>query len=240
MIGITGNDLYILSTRDYSVIFSDTVKCKSGEFSYDCTHFYCSFGASTTTSGETYIVDLSDTLHPVTSRLPAAAGSVLQTVPTHDNSRLLRYAVIQKPLCSFDVYDVQSDSVFFTDYLEPGYGEIALSADGRKAFYTNCGNTSSDYPPAPGTFTVFDIETNTIQDTISGYDYPPVLQSGCSSPPGIMAVTPDGRWLVFLGGGQIGFCSLYLFDLKEHTFVDYVDFSSQNVILKSVTTQLIP
>lgn len=236
MIGIAGEGLYILSTSDYHVVYSDTVQCENGVFSYDCSRFYCAVGWGTGGAGDTYIVDFSDTLNPVTNRIEPPAGGVLWTVPTHDNKKLLRYSVIQKPLCSFDVYDTESDSVLFTDYLVPGYGEIALSVDGKYAFYTNCGVTGSDYPPPPGTFTIFDLEANSIQDTISKYDYaPPVC-----GPPGRMAVTPDGRWLVFLAGTQIGYFQILLFDLKENTFVDYVDFSNNSSLLVSVTTQLIP
>ena len=234
-LAVAGDGLQILRTSDYSVIYSDTVECTDATFSYDCRHFYCTVGWGTSTSGVTYMLELSTLPHrPV--RLAPPEGGVLQTVPTHDNSKLLRYLTFGTALCAFEVYDIESDSITFQEILQPGYGEIRLSVDGKYAFYTNCGIYPSDYPPSPGTLTIFDIEANAVHDVIWAYDS---VQADCVAPPDEMAVTPDGRWLVFLGGSGIGQVDIYLYDLEDKTLVDHIGLCTGGASLNSVTTRLI-
>jgi hypothetical protein len=52
-----------------------------------------------------------------------------------------------------------------------------------------------------------------------------------------MAVTPDDRWLVLLGGEGLAQLVVYLYDLRKEVFVDYHDFGCQ-AILNNPTTQM--
>ncbi|MEW5796381.1 MAG: hypothetical protein AB1772_08455 [Candidatus Zixiibacteriota bacterium] len=234
LVAITGNDLFILSTVDYSVLFSDTDMTEYGRFSSDSKTFYCAAGWSTSTRGFVYKVDLAHGQFPV-ARLPMADGGVVHVVPSLDEANLFLYLDLS-PLWTwaFEVYNVATDSIIFRDIMVPGAGEIAMTSGGKYVFYTNPGVHSGE-PPPPGTFTVFDVAKNQIHNTVSAYDYVPPTWCGC--PPYTMAVTPDDRWLVLLGGGGLGQFVVYLYDIRKEVFVDYQDLG-RGAFLVNPTVQM--
>ncbi|MCX6834141.1 MAG: hypothetical protein NTW07_03240 [candidate division Zixibacteria bacterium] len=233
LVAITGDDLFILRTSDYSVLFSDTDMTEEGRFSSDSKTFYCAAGWSTTSTGFVYKVKLACG-QSLVERLHIPQGGVLYVVPSNDETKLFLYVRYRTWTCGFEVYDVAADSIIFRDILVPGAGEIAMTSDGKYVFYTNPGVSVTD-PPPPGTFTIFDVVKNQIHDTVSAYDYVP--PTWCTCPPNTMAVTPDDRWLVMLGGAGLGQFVMYLYDLRKEEFVDYQELGG-GVFLTNPTTQM--
>ena len=232
LVAITGNDLFVLRTSDYSVLFSDTDMTEHGRFSSDSKTFYCAAGWNYT-SGFLYKVDFCGDHFPV-ERRRISPGGLIHIVPSIDETKLFLYVTYHTWTYGFEVYDVAADSIIFRDILVPGAGEIAMTSDGKYVFYTNPGVSATD-PPPPGTFTVFDVERSEIKDTVSVYDYAP--PTACLCAPFTMAVTPDDRWLVLLGGAGLAQFTLYLYDLRKEEFVDYHDFACQ-AVLNNPTTQM--
>lgn len=205
LLAVLGDDLHILNTSDYSVVFHDTDLVSRGRFSDDSRSFYCGSGGEVTRRAA-YKVAL-DSGFAVTRKL-FSDGSVSSIIPSLDQSKwfLSLYAGICQS--SFEVYDVASDSVIFRQSLVPGACRITLTPSGRFLFYTNSGVWQCTVPP-PDSFFVFDVENNRCHVSIPAYA---VEDDGDTvrRAPGELAITPDGRWLVAAGwaDGTGGFMAL--------------------------------
>ena len=214
LVAITGDDLTILRTSDYSVLFSDTDRTLNGQFSTDSKSFYCAAGWSSQTPGLVYKVDLSDSLFPVTRRL-FADGGVTHVIPSLDDSKWFLSLRVRTWTSAFEVYDVATDSIIFREILVPGSGQIAITPDGKRIFYNNPGRSGTD-PPAPPGFTIFDVEANKVDRLVEDLDF--FSGSTWVAHPNAMAVTPDGRWLSILGG-SLALRVLYLYDINSGQLV---------------------
>ena len=219
-LAIPGDDLNILRTSDYSVLFSDTDITEFGKFSSDSRDFYCAAGWSSVSSGLVYKVDLSDGSFPV-ERHPFDDGGVVHVVPSIDDTKWFLYLRLPSMWTwAFEVYDVALDSVTFRDVLVPGVGDVAITPDGHTAFYTNPGRSSTD-PIAPPGFTIFDVDANMIDTVVEDIEF--FTGSTWMASPNQIVVTPDGRWLVILGG-SLGLGVLYLYDIEKRELVFREDF----------------
>ena len=232
LLAITGDDLFILRTSDYQVIFSDTDRTANGRFSSDSKSFYCAAGWSPDSRGVVYKVDLTDSLFPVT-RQPFADGGVVHVIPSMDESKWFLYLTVQTWISAFVVYDVFKDSIIFREVLTPGYGHIAISPDGKHAFYTNPGRSSTD-PLAPPAFTVFDIVSNAIDTVVSDIDF--FSDSTWVAHPNWLAVTPDSRWLAILGG-SLALRVLYLYDIQKGQLVHREDWGGSGHVFSNISVQ---
>jgi hypothetical protein len=117
----------------------------------------------------------------------------------------------------FAVYDTYTDSLVFTQTIQPGYGHLRLSPDGRYAFYTNPGDgfTSS----GPPWITVYDVEKNEIHKIICTaglLDEP----DHYGVPLDEICITPDGRWLVALPVRSYPF--IFTVDMHTMTITKYL------------------
>ena len=213
-VAIPGDDLHILRTTDYSLVFSDTDRTENGRFSGDSKSFYCAAGWGPGSQGVVYKVDCFDS-SPTVSRRYFAYGGVFRVVPSYDEAKWFLYLNIG-PYCNwaFAVYDVPRDSIVFTKNLCAGAGDIEISPDGKYAYFTNPGTLHLCYC-FDTCVTVFDVEANDIERTIAT----PRHMENYPFLPGDMAITPDGRWLVVLNG--VSPQQLYLYDLIRKRLVDY-------------------
>ena len=214
LIALTGDDLYVLRTSDYSLVFSDTSETIYGNFSSDSRDFYCSSRISQDSAYLVYNVDLSDSLFPIT-RKSFAGRSVVHVVPSIDETKWFLYSNVALWTSAFEVYDAINDTIIFTDILVPGSGSIAMTPDGRYVFYTSPGGTGTD-PPPDNSFTIFDVGANQIDTIIKDRDF--FSDSGWVRPPSIVSVSPDGKWLGMLGGQGI-YGSFYLYDIEKKKLV---------------------
>jgi DNA-binding beta-propeller fold protein YncE len=207
MIAIADGGLHVLDAADYTVVFQDTTPVIHCVFSADGGKLYCAGKGS----NFVYKVDLCDSTYPV-SRKEFADGMMIHVVPSIDESKWFLYLQFSTFGFVFEVYDVFTDSVIFTDVLVPGYGHIAITPDGKYAFYTNACRDGTLFPQILG-FTVFDIEANEINRVVSDIGF--FTDSNWIGPPYWLAVTPDSRWLAMTGGCKIAQTVLYLYDIRR-------------------------
>jgi hypothetical protein len=208
LVAITGEDLTILRTADYSVVFSDTDVSYQGAFSSDSKTFFCSVGIGPGSVGVVYSVDLSRQPYRVRHK-SFSDGSVLQVVPSHNDTKWYLYLSVGSQVAAFEVYDVCTDSVIFRDLVIPGLGQLALTPDNRYVFYTNEGRLIFGPLPPLG-FKIYDVLTNSAEQIIDSSWF--TIEEGWISVPSYLAVTPDRRSLVMMSGlssAQV----LYLYDI---------------------------
>ena len=225
LIAFQGFGLAILRTTDYSLVYTDTDWVEDGVFSADSRTFYGVGGSEYDGIGYVYkVCGLPSSPHVTRKRLPGT--SIYFIIPTPDESKLLAH---QRYF--FQVYDARTDSILFEDAYWPGVGYLAMTPNGRLAFYTN--------PSTPwwekGTthVTVFDIEANRILTTMGTDAFLDTLEP-LTFGVGRMVVTPDMRWLVAQYGPAAH--QLLLFDLRTMEMVYFHAFHGHGMI--NTTVQL--
>ena len=183
-----GDELRILSTEDFSVFYHDTDEVWGGVFSADSRTFYGRGGQNA------YVYKAELASPPVAQRKTFSSGHVVHVAPSADESQWYLYRSYSQCIKSFDVYDLAADSIMFTEYFEPGRGDLEVSPDGRRVVYT--------YPDwwitycfgADASFTVFNTMTQTTQQVHVVIDAFPWGESELAL--GSIEITPDARWLV--------------------------------------------
>lgn len=210
VLALIGSDFWLLDAHDYTVLYEDTAELRGGSFLHGSRLFV----------GEgdrhIHIVNVKDST--------VAVREVGQSEPfswdmaiTPDGRKLIQY--LRR---GFRVFDLWGDSTLFEEWFYPGEGFLAMTPNGRYAFYSN--------PSTPfgaigvRSFKVFDIRANRIlmevetDSFVAAQGYPPGFGFGV----GRMVVTPDGRWLYahdFWPGTQF-----LLFDIKTMRLVDFHHF----------------
>ncbi|HWR82690.1 MAG TPA: hypothetical protein VN285_05255 [Candidatus Deferrimicrobium sp.] len=216
LVAITGDDLYILRTSDYSLVYSDTDITENGHFSANSKAFYCAACWSPECAGMAYRLDMSDTPF-VASRQAFSDGGVVHVIPSSDEAKWFLYLTSLVSWGSvFEVYDVKADSIIFQDLLYPGFGDMVLAPNEQHVFYTNPGNGLMIPGGIGFELTVFDVVANEIDTVIADTAF--FSDSNWVAPPNLLAVTPDSRWLTILGG-SLGLYVLYLFDIPNQRLV---------------------
>lgn len=226
-LALTGYDLIILRTSDYSLIFSDSAGLLYGSvsFSVDSRTFYCAVRTDVNSSHVVLKVELNDSTFQK-SWYSFTGGSVVQVLPSIDETKLFLYSAVGLWTYAFEVYDVLQDSIIFRDILVPGGGEMALTPNGKFVFYTSPGRSGTD-PPPDYSFKIFDVAANQIDTVVadSTFFYFGVIPGA----PKRLAVTPDSRWLGIIGG-QLSLFTFYLYDIrnKELIYRKEIDSSLNN------------
>lgn len=209
-VALPGDTLRILRTSDYSTVYTDPQRTVGGHFPASEERYYYA-------AGETiHVIDLDDPYQGSTS-VHLSGGRVYRILTTPDESKWILYATLGSYSSSFAVFDVDADSLIFAHPHSPGDGDIAITPDGKQAFFTNPGNLGS----MPGDFqiTVFSVESNQIDRVISTMQYfdttkSPYLQIRS------LIVTPDGRSLI--GLEEFSLPSFLRYDLQEERFVNWM------------------
>jgi hypothetical protein len=190
LIAVIGYDIWILSVPDYSVVFHDTAdaRARGSAFSTNSQRFYCGSGTS---GPSVYVVDLEAEEPQLEERpLPYPELQLQKIIPSVDETKWFLYRRIRHDLFAFEVYDVGMDSLVFSLVFAPGYGDMAMTPDGRYVFITNPGELNSDIPRDPWIY-VFDVAANAFASDI------PVIGTGDQLfAPDQLALSPDGLRLV--------------------------------------------
>ena len=209
-----GNDLRILRTSDYSVVFQDTTDTPFGGFySRSSKTLYCAGGPGVIK------VDLSNNTYSFATK--AFPNLVYLVVPSVDEDKWFLYEKLpQLYTFAFEVYDLLLDSIIFQEILSPGAGDIEISPDGKFVFYTNPG-TLQFGPPGASHITVYDVEMNSIYGRINTPSL--VFDSLVVQH---LAVSPDGRKLV----GEAGaFGEFVVVDLKKMVVTESYYFGNDTI-----------
>jgi len=224
LLAVLGENLHILRTSDFSVVFHDTDKVGQGRFSTDSKSFYCGAGGA-------YKLTL-DTGFPVTKKV-FSDGGVISIIPSRDESKWFLYLYAGWYQSWFEVYDVTSDSIIYRESLVPGTGDIEITPDGKYLFYTNPGNMLSWR--GPDSLFVFDIDKNRRYRSI-----PAFVVNGSRDTldrsPDEMTITPEGRWLVMAGGAD-GVGGLIAFDVEKMEIYWTATLMNPYVNVRSLTCQ---
>ena len=189
--------LQVLSTQDYSLVFTDTLGVFDGTFSADGQTFY---GCGHSGSGFVYELSMGGSFVTSASWLTYRVPTTLGVSP--DGAKWYLYSIDTQHQCtySFDVYDTLADSIIFSVPVVPGLGSLAVSPEGRFVYFTNPGYgmmPNPDCPEPPNEITVFDASKNQLYLKIStaatygdlGFQYLNI---------GSLESTPDGKWILGL------------------------------------------
>ncbi len=187
LVAIQGTDLRILSTSDYSVVYSDTVGASKGIFSANSKSFYGLGGG---------VVFRLDPYTGVKSfKESFAPYRILTAVPSIDESKLMLSENAFICTGHFFVYDVVKDSMIFDYPVNPGPNRIVVSPDGRYAFVTIPAQMSQVCAIPPLLFLMYDIENNVLHKEVSIEGL--FGDSECRyCIVDAMAISPDGKTLV--------------------------------------------
>ena len=217
LLAIMGQDFYVLRTTDWEVVFSDTTRLNKGVFSSDSKILY----VGRVDDGEFF--NCISWLRPLDSS-PALScyalpGPPLKIAPMSHDTRLLAYL-----LHRFVVYDTLLDSILFEAGIWPGQGSLAMTPNGRHAFFSNPTTTHGE--PGTNDVYVFDTRANRVCDT---FHIDEMIDSLGILMPGVgnMVVTPDNRWLVAHDSG-FGPNVLILYDLTLGEAVYMHDFGNNH------------
>lgn len=175
-------------------------------------------------------LDLSDSLHPVTIK-EFTGYLVYDIVPSPDETKWYLYMATYTHQL-FAVYDVEADSIIFSEAMWPGNGDLAVTPNGKYVFYTNPGNMIDG--PGDADIHVYNASTNQAGNRVTTgglFEYP--YDGGILV--GQMVVTPDGRWLVAVGSG---YPFVITMDLKTSEITGYRKFDGPRD-LEGITCQLV-
>jgi len=198
---INGKPIQVLRSSDDSVVFSDTSTVYGVHFSNDNKRIYGITNGSSGSSTSAYMANLQGDPN---IRRKTFFGSISEIIPSTIDSIVF---VLHSVGWGFEVYSFETDSTIFTHTAVPGWGEIAMTPDGKRVFITAPGQSPQGIDPLPSnTITVFDVGPNMIQADIPTSfsvmtDTSSVIQDFAV---GQIAVTADGKWLVGLGSFPIG------------------------------------
>ncbi|RKX25620.1 MAG: hypothetical protein DRP45_05460 [Candidatus Zixiibacteriota bacterium] len=231
-IAVCADNLYVLSTTDYSVVFNDTDIVHEPIFSADSRTLYSVGTNGSSPEGRyMYQVAYSDST-PEATRSNDTSGYLAHVVPTPDETKLLMYFSPDTYSHSFRVFDVAADTFVFIDHLSNGLGSIGVTSDGRFAFYGNPGYDPLGRPP-PSYFKIFDIEANEIEDVVSTLYFVDSV-TPYFFPIQHFAVTPDGSWLIATNGRASNPAypnRLLLYNIPGRQFEDFYRMGSEGYLI---------
>jgi hypothetical protein len=169
-------------------------------------------GSDPATDGVVYTVDVFDSASVL--RKSFAGRAIVQVIPSHDQSYWNLYQnVLINPAFAFQVYVVAPDSLPAPKAIPEGWGKMALTPDGDTMCLSNPGLVDSipDGQVVPP-LQIFEPVRKRIVEWFT--DWSLFSDSNWVAAPNDLAVTPDGRWLVILGGAE-SLRVLYCWDLDN-------------------------
>ncbi len=230
-IAFFGDDLYILNTADYSVVFHDTLELEGGVFSHDSKTLY-GYGAT----GD--FVDLVSFVYKLTlsSEPPSVAlhdldyARVRGFLPSQDQSLWFFFGTDAfRANTDFVVWDISGDSTVFLDSL--GYigdkCDLELNPDGTFLFYSYpCPSISHGMAcTEPGKLKTFDVA-----GLVSGSDIDCVPEEVLdpyiteASNIGPICMTPDGAYIV-----GVSFDHVIIVDAVQKEMVDHMWLAEETI-----------
>ncbi len=198
MLAICTDDLYILDASTYDVLYHDTLKLCNGQFSADSRSFYGCRWESPYGYLHRFRCDSSFAM-----TFWHTGAWIHRFVPSPDETRFYIINRYSYSTCEdiFSIYDIVGDSMLYEQLLPSGMGlgDLALSPDGRYAFFSNPGAYIIDpgCPPPDSFITVFDTETFNVCDRIcTKAVYGDNTEVDSFSLAREIVISPDGKWLM--------------------------------------------
>jgi DNA-binding beta-propeller fold protein YncE len=227
-IALLDDGFFILSTADYSLVYSDTDEAASARFSADNHALYF--------TGHDHWGRVELDANPVVTERFAIPVSTRGRciIPSVDESRVFLYLwnYTLQYTYTFAVYDLALDSMVFTEPIVPGAGYLETTPDGRYVFYTNGGGAING-PDPPKKFTIYDVHQNKILTRIKTdivlYDTELTDFDAWR-----MAITPDGRKLILTEAP--GLHRYIVYDIAKMQITDFRDVGA-SIRLRDITIQ---
>ncbi|RKX25198.1 MAG: hypothetical protein DRP45_06495 [Candidatus Zixiibacteriota bacterium] len=195
-LALQGSDLDILELISLTVVYHDTDACGSGSFSGDGSKFYAiAQGGVPPHNDDQHIYCANLDSNTVTRTWISADVGLSQMIPSADGTELYLYGTTDVYQSRFSVYNVDSAAIVYSEYLEPGMGQMDLTADGKYVFYTNPGSVLAGGPDPPFTISVYETATRQRIKEISTVG---VFGADTVETNGVIydiVCTPDSRWL---------------------------------------------
>ena len=209
LLAITGEDLTVLRVGSHDVVFHDTDITHEGYFAEDNQTLYCVAGSDPPSNGTAYAVDVFDSTSVIRRSFN---GGVTQFIPSPEQTIwYLYYRVTRASI--FQAYHLANDSVTVPKALIPGWGRMTFTPDGDTVCLSNPGlvdtiDPQQSLPP----LIIHEPDGNRVVEWFDNWDL--FSDSNWVAPPNDLAVTPDGRWLVMLGGAE-SLRVIYCWDLDN-------------------------
>jgi WD40 repeat protein len=190
-LAVQGQDLRILDIESLSIVHSDTDETFLGVFSADSRRFYAPGGAV----AQIYKVSLDGSGMVSRSSFPNRLYTRLRL--SEDETKWFLWDA-EECAGHFEVLDLLADSIVFSRRYAPGNARLALSRDGRWAFFTNPGLILDicDLSPNP----LYTIEVYNVADNATATPISTKVTTDAGLPDSALivdvVVTPDNRWLV--------------------------------------------
>jgi dipeptidyl aminopeptidase/acylaminoacyl peptidase len=195
-IAVHSGNLRILSTRDYSVVFEDTLAFWRTAFSAN-GHTLYAFGPASPCR-LVYRLDLRNGFQSDFICVPDDIP-ISRVVPSIDEKLLFMFRSLGSCNMLFDVFDVAGDSLVFRDAVAPGCGDLVVSPDNRYVYFTGPGDLHG-WPPLAYSFAKYDIRNRTIDSLQYWSVCGDTVSHGFAGEN--LVITPDGHFLA------VGECSL--------------------------------
>jgi len=223
-LAIIGPQTRILKASDNSQVYFDDRPSFAGSFSVDGGKFHYIHGSGIS---DRYLssVDIGDDFSVNDILLDIPSGVVLKSRISPDELSLYLYLQTNDCSAAFCVYDMIGDTVSFRHDFNPGNGDLAITPDGSRVFYSNPGEMVGlgECPiPAPE-FYMYHIlagQSVTIStlNIFQDLDRPELWIGG-------LETTPDGKWLV--AGEMAGSGVILAWDIEQSEFSHYVNLGGQ-------------
>ena len=205
-IAVLNGYLHIYNIGDYSLIYRDTInKIGNGDFYQNGNVFFC-WIEDTLSVIYGLKVDLICGIEETKWLIPNVSPH--QIIPDSDFEKLFIYAHVYNDNYSFQVYNINKDSVEFYKPFCPGLGDMEITLDGRYIIFCQPGSGLIGCP-APRYFTIFNTENNQIDREVDAFIDSLGIVFGVSE----LCITPDGRHLI-----GIGYMSNGIFDYNIRSF----------------------
>jgi hypothetical protein len=189
-LAIVDQFLHIYDTRNFNLIYSDTIdRFLHGEFSQGGGFFFCAGHDIDYTDFYVLKIDLARGL--VETRWDFPQGAIYNVLCNVSINKLFMYTRIYRDMFLFQVYDISMDSIIYTKSFCPGHGHMVITPNNRYIIYSQPGTIISDCV-APEYFTVYDFVRNRIDREVDAF----VDTLGLVYPTDDLYVTPDGRHLI--------------------------------------------
>jgi len=232
-LAITGSNLYILRSTDYSVAFHDSVRAGKGSFSVDSKRLYC-VSAGTNIPPHVRIIDIDNNFD--ISTVFISGGLAKNVIPSPDETLMFVYCDSGHCIDAFGVFSLESDSMIFWRTFMPGLGDLAMTPDGRHVFYSNPGPLIDfgECPLQTISFFRYDVSSNDVTEIntnsiFEDLDIPLLWVDG-------IEITPDGNWLV--ANQMAGSGILFALELGTGRFAHYVNLGGDyGRIIQGLTCQ---
>lgn len=203
----SGGDAYIVSTNGYAVQYFDTSGLSGSSFSTDSRTLY----GCGNSNGVDYVYRVQLDSGNAVQRWPFAGVALKQVRPSPDQKSFYARYLVPVRVLGFLAWDIAGDSLREVFARTPGLGDIEVTRDGSRVYFTNYPQSIDITSLIYYSFAYYAVTEDTVyQLNLREFDYPAPTGFDCY---GNIEITPDDKRLIALDGRQEGIFLSY--DIKS-------------------------